>query len=286
MYPFLHKLFVVVIFSSVSLAALPVEITSNDGINESKRVHTTYNSCGGYIETKLDEIIVLEYKVGEEYDNDELCVWVVRNGVCDGALFTKTESGFEPGYDYIQVSGFNRAETPPTYNGQMGNVTGMEQVGGQAHINFVIFSTDYSNTGTGFRLEILGYKATSSPRWYDDFISLSPVGNVELRPYHYNMVQSFVILPKHKTVPSLILDVEYVTEQRYDHISVYTMERNGRSINFKQHYGGLSGEGNVRCEATYYANFIVIFYANHATIPEKGGISLNWYEPDNSTNAN
>jgi len=274
-----------IIFAVCLISLLPKEIVSGkvpqqllDNPEELAKYATAENTCGGLIESHVEELYVLEYKVGQEYDNNELCVWVIRNGDCNGVLISKTESNFEVDYDYLQVSYFRTVGYGgPVINQQLGNITGVQQVSGLGDVVFVIFSSDASNVGTGFRLEIVGYSPRASPFVYEDYRSNEPSGAISVEPYRHRTFSSYLIELPYGSDKTLVLSVDYVTEPSYDYVSVYQLERNGRTINFKEDGVRLSGVGNFTFEAIYYTTYLVFFKSDGSGVPAGARYDMNWH---------
>jgi len=190
------------------------------------------NHCGGVVNVGVNNPATINYKLGEEYDNDLQCVWTLRidDYQSNGLRFIKRESNFELRYDFIQLSAFRDSLLLPSETRTLGNVHTQEEVNITAPIIFMTFSTDDSGTGTGFSLEIEAIGNTGYSDFHMDFFSDEPTGITRLKPYFANMKTTWVITANNAS--TLELGIDYDTEQGADIISIFHLERNGGRILF------------------------------------------------------
>lgn len=286
MFKFVAVLTVVLFsFSEISQNAA-TELVHKNGFQKSEmpkkdahRRYETHTECGGVVDVLKDNVVVIEYKLNEEYSNNEMCIWTLKNIEANNLLITKYFSGFEAGYDYLQSSAFTCcAWDNPMITDLMGKTDGIEQSTlTDCDVGYLIFSSDSSNTGTGFRVEIIGYRERYFHYKEDHWVSNLPSGSYSLRPYRTDMMSSWTIaINKQEAINMLQMMINYSAgPPRGDELAIYQLERNGQSINFKL-IEKISGVG-IKCyEAHYYTNFLVVFYTDRNTSNDGEGVTLQW----------
>jgi len=251
-----------------------LEESELDEIYDSTTSSPIYSSCGGVIDIETaEEPVLISYKENEEYDNNEMCVWIINNVAQERLRFRKLESGFEVPFDFIQIS-------DNSFQTLMGNITGVEvfEMPTLLGFAFVMFSTDSSVTGRGFSLEIVGYENATETFVFRGFYSQANTGSTSLRPYFTNMVAPFIISPVN--VNSSQLTVDYDLGNWYDTILVAVLERNGGIIR-ENVLDVLNGNGNRQYTATFYTTFALLFMSGSDGMGT--GVALNWTSSNRAT---
>lgn len=261
---------------ALSISTIAVAVVLCLGIHIIPGLAETNTHCGGVLKVGLDSPATINYKLNEEYDNKEQCVWTIRvDGLgADRLRFVKKESNFELRYDFLQLSAFRSSNLLlPSETRTLGNVHEQEEVTITAPFVFVTFSTDDSNTGSGFSLEIEAVAGSNNYNYvHDDFFSDAPVGNTSsLKPYLDNTFTTYVITANN--VDSLELGVEFDLETGADFVSVFHLERNGGRILFFP-YGLLTGTSNWYYTVRSYTTFVLIFKTDGSIV--RDGIDLDW----------
>ena len=74
----------------------------------------TFPDCGGVVRIPNEGVTYVEYKLGEEYNHNEFCLWVVSStGASWTSLAVTVESSnFETGYDGLQAYNLKSTANP------------------------------------------------------------------------------------------------------------------------------------------------------------------------------
>ncbi|CAL8112172.1 unnamed protein product [Orchesella dallaii] len=111
---------------------------------------TNYSSeCGGVL-TGTNGLI--EYKLDGSYSNNERCLWTIRTPYRSGIRLQLNSVGFESRYDNLQIYTINSTGIQDSHYFDQ-PVTSPVSVVLNGTVAFVLFQSDYSNTGRGMSLE-------------------------------------------------------------------------------------------------------------------------------------
>ncbi|ODM97638.1 CUB domain-containing protein 2 [Orchesella cincta] len=119
------------------------------------------SSCGGVLEGIEG---VIEYKLNQTYQSYERCLWTIRTPFRSSIRFDLLAGGYEKNYDNVQIHSIDASGIKHMDPEAVPNFVEMDTT-----VAVVLFQSDYSNLGFGFKLKFTaGSDNDDNNLYYDD----------------------------------------------------------------------------------------------------------------------
>jgi len=228
-------------------------------------------TCGGVIETQHGGIL---YKVGEQLDHNERCVWTAR--VPSSTLITvrKFSTNFDLSHDFITVISYGLT-TITQYLGRFTNDA--QSVIAVGPVVSIVLTTNHNGTSDGFTLSFDILAGLGPAHYWTDYQNTAGAGSLRYpfdgTEYQNNELSTFVIGDNNRfnefCEGSMRMYFNYTDfESCCD--NVYVLGMNYLGIDLLEQFSGSGERGPYTTDDT----FVIVFSSDSSAV--RGGFSVTW----------